>query len=63
MSDLTTTCDFNRDDKDPWRELGSAKFYLDLPEYVTRQPVGDTATPDGCKVPDWSDQNGDGESE
>ena len=63
MSDHTTTCELNGDDNDPWSELGSAKFYLDLPEYVTRQPVGDTATPDGCNVPDGSDQVHDVESD
>lgn len=62
MSDHSAVGDRNGDDNDPWRELGSAKFYLDLPEYITRQPVGDTATPDGCAVPDAPDQSRDAKS-
>ena len=61
LDNHSTTCD--RDDDDPWSELGSANFYLHLPEYVTRQPVGDTATPNGCNVPDGLGDNDKGESE
>jgi len=63
LSKDTTTCDHNGDDNDPRRDLRSAKFYLDLPEYITRQPLGDTATPDGWMEPDGPDLNLVGESE
>ena len=46
-SSAASTGGRNKDRTGPWTNSGPGSFYLGLPEYVARQPAGDTATPDG----------------